>query len=249
VTHQSRPRPARRLVTPEVEAAIADLLPVTTSLRSIAAKLGINYCTMRPYAGPLIALMRAAGTLPSCGCGKERFHKYPCIISRQICPERRDAIVSEITTGELYRDIGVKFGIGRLSARNYLRYLTPAQRRRRLDLQRSRRPEAAAEARPFGDNLYARIATAVPRWLTNATRDDVISEIYLAVLEGTLDAAAIEANVARFARAGAAAYESKFGPRSLDERRFDDSERTLAETIPDPYALAAFDYIFEGTTA
>ncbi len=85
--------------------------------------------------------------------------------------------------------------------------------------------------------------------MSEATRDDVISEIYLAVLEGTLDVDAVEANAKRFANAAVSTYESKFGPRSLDAAMFDDSDRSLIESIPDPSALAAFDYIFEGDAA
>lgn len=99
--------------------------------------------------------------------------------------------------------------------------------------------------RPKHDALYRQIAAAVPAWLDNHLHDDVISEVYLAILDGTISTSEVSANADRFARAARNAFTSKWGNRSLDEKRFHDSEATIGSTIPDPSALAAFDYIFE----
>jgi len=94
--------------------------------------------------------------------------------------------------------------------------------------------------------LYARIAAAMPRWLSKASRDDAIGDLFLAVLESRVQFADIEQAAQRFASRTTRDYENRFGPISIDAVRFDDSDRTLADFIPDPSALAAFDHIFEG---
>lgn len=99
----------------------------------------------------------------------------------------------------------------------------------------------AEEYNSLLDGLYARISAAVPGWVSEPTRDDIISEMYLATQEGTLRLADIELNARRFAMAAVAMWESKFSPRSIDAPMFDDGKRTLADMIPDPAALAAFE--------
>lgn len=245
----------RSPATDEQRQRIIDLLSTATSLRKIAQLVDVSATSTTTIARPYIAILRATGALGLCGCGRERFHPRGCRQSSVIrnghstpmMIEQRSAIVSAIMTGRIYQEIAAQFGIDTSAVRKYLRFLTPAQRERRKALERARRREAAGPVtfRPVREALYRRVAASVPRGLPEHLRDDVISEMMLAVYEGLIPAGEITRHAERFARAARGAFASKWGPISLDQPRFDDSNETLAAAIPDPRALAAFDYIFE----
>jgi len=161
-------------------------------------------------------------------------------------PEKRAAVVAAILRGETYSAIADRLGMSANGVARYLRWLTPEQRERRKALERDRTCGTAEPAlRPFIDATYSQIAAAMPRWLSEAARDDAISDMYLAHLEGAVSMSDVAAEARRFASRTVAAFESKFGPRSLDEKLFDDGDTTLKDTLVDPAALEAFDYIFE----
>lgn len=244
-------------VTPEMLAVMVEHLPTVGSLRDLAAITGARLDAVRRAVAPFLAAMKANGTHPQCGCGKERFHPYGCVDSerkaRYSTPIRgmsvedalaavakRGPIIDAIITGDPYSAIEQRLNLPHKSARKYLIHLTPEQLAQRKRMERGR-AEPVGDKRPFGDALYARIAAAVPGWVSGPTRDDIISEMYLATQEGTLRVADIEANALRFAVAAVAIWESKFSPRSIDAPMFDDGKRTLADMIPDPAALAAFE--------
>ncbi|MFD1951347.1 hypothetical protein ACFSGX_11290 [Sphingomonas arantia] len=105
------------------------------------------------------------------------------------------------------------------------------------------RPRAATLPPAYRDRLYATIAATMPRQINPALRDDIISEMYLAVLEERLAAENVKREAKRFLLAGYAVWASKFGPRSLDEMINDDIDRSGLEMIEDPSALEAFDDI------
>lgn len=169
----------------------------------------------------------------------------------------RRKVIELLVAGLRYVDINELMGFPHKTARHYMRFLTPEQieeRERAIELRgpispnrrggKSKTAKAiklkSEPVRPFRDALYARIASAVPRNMSDATRDDIISEIYLAVSEGTLSEDDIEANARRFSNAAIGMWESKFGPRSIDVPMFEDGTATLADLLPDPAALAAF---------
>lgn len=252
-------------VTPETLAMMVDLLPTIGSLRDLCAVTGLRLDTVRREVAPFLAIMKLTGTHPKCGCGRDRFHPYGCTDSyakgarddcfpghtkaeTAILLARREAIIDAIMTGDTYSDIEQRLGMSKKSARKYLRFMTPAQIAQRKRMEEARGIKTG-EARPFRDALYARIASAVPRWVTDVTRDDIISEMYVAIREGTLREDDIEANAQRFATKAVAMWESKFGPRSLDVPLFEDGNTTLGDTIPDASALAAFDRIRIGAEA
>lgn len=175
---------------------------------------------------------------------------------------RRQRVIDMLLAGCRFVDINSAMGFKHKDARKYLRFLTPDQITARADAIKARgpipakqRPKKAGKAkgatavpepvRPFSDPLYARISAAVPRWLTPATRDDVISEMYIAICDGTLREDDIEARAKRFASVAAAQFESRYGPISIDMPRWDQGGTTIGECIPDPQALAAFNHMFE----
>lgn len=236
-------------MTPEQIQLMVGLLPNAESLRDISAALGVPQQTLRVAAQPFVALLRLQGALSPCGCGRERFHPYGCAsMAKKARPpelapellERRAAVIDAIMSGDTFARIEKRLGMGQKSARRYVRYLTPEQRALRKQLEKARQ-EKLGPVRPFSDALYARIAEVVPLWLSPALRDDVISEMYVAVIEGALAEEEVKANAARFANAALAQFESKYGPRSIDEKLFAEGKDTLADRLPDPAALERFD--------
>lgn len=235
--------------TPAQKAEIAERVKTAISLRQIATELDLDKETVRSIARPHIEAMREAGTLGHCTCGRARFH--PRLCSRTVAnpggrwdtPEQREkraAIVAAILAGETFTAISERWGLGYKSVMSYLRWLTPEQRMRRLQWQAER--GQACTFRPHTDQLYTRIAAAVPRWLSEATRDDAISDIYLAVLEGHLSANDIGKEASRYASRAVNQWESKFAPRSLNEPAYHGAKHMLGDRIADPASLVPLEH-------
>lgn len=241
-------------VTDEQAQMVLDLLPVVSSFRQLALATGLNKTKVGYIAAPYLAIMRATGAIGYCECGRERFHPRVCSRTlsrggRVITPKllaHRAEMVAAIMSGEQYLSIARRYGVDKATVRAYLRYLTPAQRERRKALERARIRESRAVpvVRPHRDALYRRVYAALPGWLDDTLRDDVASEMLVAIYEGAEEREII-AQAERFARAARNAFASKFGAISLDQPLFDGSRETIGSSIVDPGALAAFDYIFE----
>lgn len=239
-------------ITPAQIAEIAERLPTAHSLRRLAAAMGIDKQALCSVARPMIAAMRRAGTLAQCDCGRERFH--PRICSRTNNPggryktpehlEKRGRIVAAIKAGDTFEDIGRRFGITKACARSYLRWLTPAQVEQRKAKEKARyaRGIGAGAGQAYRDPTYALIAASVPRWPSQATREDAISDLYLAVLEGSVSTSDIAREARRYATRAVIQWESRYGPRSLDEPRFEGSRDTFADSIADPATLEPLEY-------
>ena len=250
-TGDGQPSPKRPPLTQQELQEIASRLNSFPSLRSIAVDMGLPFQTVIVRARPLVAAMRAAGTLKPCACGKERFHRYRCSALAEGNPryetdyyrERRAKIIAAILRGETYTSIAAKSGLGPKSVRRYLCWLTPEQRERRKALERGRHVDTGRSAAvAFRDPTYAEIAKAMPRHLSDASRDDAISELYLAILEGQIDRQDIAAEAKRFARKSVAEWESKYAPRSLNELAFDGGRETLADMLVDLTTLEPLEY-------
>ncbi|ALJ14093.1 hypothetical protein [Sphingopyxis macrogoltabida] len=97
------------------------------------------------------------------------------------------------------------------------------------------------------DALFGRIDALVPRAFADDIRSDIISDLYVAVLEGVIPENELEAlGGAIMNRTISDCGASRFSKTmSLNERLSDDSETTLGDTLIDPAALQAFDHIFE----
>jgi len=241
-------------LSPAERQAIIDLLPICESLKIIASIIGCPPKKITRFASPIIEQGKLDGTLPPCSCGRPRFHRHVCS-SRTHATARLgphdDARVEEMTrlimSGLTFDQIGKRVGCGRKTAAYYLRYLTPAQRelRLRIEATRIRYIENVVASRPHSDALWSRIHRMLPRWLEPHQQDDVISDIYLRVLEGDIEVSALNKQMVKKVASRVTTDSGKYAPLSLDDRLNSDSDRTFADMLEDPSALAAFDRIFE----
>lgn len=227
-------------------AFVADLelrLRAGQSVAAIARAYGKETSTMAYHARATLRALREEGV--TCGCGGLLQHVGSCDHNGRVAPEqieRRNQILGLLARGVPVEEIGRRLGRAPNVIDRYRRFLTPAQmeQRARGITERRRRNAIEAPVSAHRDPLYAQVARAVPASLPRHLRDDIISDMIVAVLEGR-EADAVCADARRFIGRGFRQWASKFGPASLDEARFDDSAETLVASIPDPAALAAFD--------
>lgn len=237
----------RNKLTDEQIEEIGRRLTNASSVRQIAREMGVCLNTVQRRARPIIAAMREAGTLGKCVCGQPRFHQRICAktkwrVGHDAGPEqieRRARIVEQIIRGDTFAVIGARFGLAPKTAKHYLQWLTPKQRNERKAMEQARHYRGAFRSalQAHRDPTYALIAAAVPRGASEATREDAISDLYLAVLEGKVSAADIPVEAKRYASRAVAQWESRFGPVSLDEQIFDDGRETWADALADPETL------------
>lgn len=88
---------------------------------------------------------------------------------------------------------------------------------------------------PGIDSLVDRVRRAVGRFLPRDIVDDTVSDLCMAVLDGTIPLAEIERNARKYGNRTLDRYASKFGPRSLDEKLGED-DFTLMDTLVDDSA-------------
>lgn len=94
------------------------------------------------------------------------------------------------------------------------------------------------------DPIFARISRAVPRSVDPMLREDVLSDIYLAIREGVLHPRDVEAAARKFIGAAFAAWANRWGNLSLDVAASAvGNGPTFADLIEDEHALAAFDRV------
>lgn len=100
----------------------------------------------------------------------------------------------------------------------------------------------AAARLALSDPIYGRIARFVPRGVDQNLREDIISDVYLAIREGRLHPRNIEAEARRFINAAFGAFANRWGALSLDALIADEGA-TFLDMLPDPAALEAFERI------
>lgn len=232
----------RPSLTPEQIAFIKEQLPIARTLEDICNAIGRQHRNIKATVQRLINELGGIEALPPCRCGALRYHPGLCSSLSQPGFNVRELAVSAIMSGRTYPDINRQLGLRKVEY--YKRYLTPEQRAKRKEMERARRAPVYS-SHPYGDPTYSQIAAAMPRWLSDAARDDAISDMYVAYLEGTVSMSDVAAEARRYASRAVNQWESRFGPRSIDEQLTEDSHTTLGDMLVDPSALHAFDYIFE----
>lgn len=215
---------------------------------AIAEHLKLSVMTVLKHSVPIRDRLFAAGV--TCACGRALNHNFWCSArwdahemprGRRPFPEPQETqAVEALLRGDVVADIAQAVGVGPDSVWRLRRTLSDDQRAQRA---RAMRDRLAIGRGLQGEFLMTRIKAAVPSRLDPVLRDDVISEIYLAVIEGRVEPEQIGAVIRSFVSRGMAQWQSAYGPRSLDEKLSADGNRTLADSIGDTTAALAIDEI------
>jgi hypothetical protein len=107
------------------------------------------------------------------------------------------------------------------------------RRRRHLPANFSRRGGTPRRQQIDMESVRARIVSAVGHRLPPDIAEDTVSDLMIAVIEGTLSLEAIERESRRFGNKVLERFASKFGPLSLDEELGDEDGRRIIDMIAD----------------
>lgn len=87
--------------------------------------------------------------------------------------------------------------------------------------------------RPTLGDLMRRIRRAVGYGLARDVAEDVVGDLYVAILSGAIPLERVEAEARKFGNRVLDRFASKFGPRSLDKEIGDSDGFTLLDTMKD----------------
>lgn len=221
-------------------------LRAETPMAEIADRLGISYMTVLKHAVPIRERLFSAGV--TCGCGRPIAHNYWCSArwdaldmprGRRPFPEPQETQATEaLVRGDIVADIAKAIGVSPDSIWRLRRTLSDDQRATRARAMRDRLARVTPQQ---GEALITRVQAAVPRGLDGPVRDDVIAELYLAVLEGRLEVEQVGAAVRSFINRGLREWQPMYGPASLDEAAGPDDTRTRGDRIADTTAMSSID--------
>ena len=229
-------------------ARIEQALAAGQTSHRIAERLGLGVMTVLKHAVPIRARLFAQGV--TCACGRPVGHNHWCSAKwdafdqprgRRPFPEPQETLAVEaLLRGEVVADIAKAASVSPDSIWRLRLSLTDDQR---ADRARAVRARIARGPGLQGEALMARIQASVSKRLDPVLRDDVVGELYLAVLEGRLEVEQLGAAVKSFVNRGLSEWQSAYGPRSLDQKLFSDGSRTLGDLIEDRTAICELDGI------
>lgn len=201
----------------------------------IAREMGLASSTIDRWRNAMLA-ERPTLTLPKYEYRPTRRKADGSVFSK-LRPDRRAAAFLLYADGLDDHAIARALGIGHQQVWKWRQALyLPAVRGRgglcRKTAPKPNRKPPASSISPLSNPLHAKIMAAIGRALPPDLIDDAASEMWLAVLEGRLSVAQIEAQARRYRRQAIASYASRFGPTSLDEDLTGDGFR-LVEMVRD----------------
>jgi hypothetical protein len=214
----------------------------------IAVRLGVHVQTVLKHSMVLRDRLHADGT--SCACGRPIGHPYWCSAkwdgyemprgARPLPDDIARIVAARLVVGDVVSEIAAaaKIGTDRIWAARL--ELSEADRQRRTLAVRARIARGKALQR---EDIMGMIEAAVPRRIDAMLRDDVVGEIFLAVMEGRIEVEQIKAAVRSFVAKGIAQWQSAYGPRSLDQKLFADGSRTLGDMLEDETTTAQIDQL------
>lgn len=122
--------------------------------------------------------------------------------------------------------IAREMGVDRTAVRGW-------RRTKKLPANFRRAVTEASQPKPTMQSVVKRIRKAVGTSLAQDIAEDIVSDMTLAVLEGSLPLASIEAEARKYGNRVLDQFASKFGPRSLDLEIGDGNGFTLLDTLVD----------------
>jgi len=190
----------------------------------------------------------------SCGCGKPVAHVGTCSAKyetpsrkrgrRPLEPELEACATAALLRGCPADELAVELAVTHSSLKKLRKAFSPeqmAQRRRAAATRRRLRNPAVAE------RVMSKIRAAVPGGLEQALRDDIFSEIWLAVLECRVEEAKIRSAARPFVAQAIEKWQSRYS-HSADETS-PDGGRPLVDTLADDTALHHLEDLTIGSTS
>lgn len=226
-------------ISPADAAQIEQMIRDRLTINEISRRTGISPNTVGKHAAPIWAELSSQGV--TCGCGRRLGHFGVCVATYDQGKRRRGPVPMDpslyqtihrmLIGGVSAGDIRADLGITQHAVLRVLGGLTPKQKRRRLsDLRRQKLPSEKADS---GRDVIAQITAIVPKGIDPSVRDEVISEMSLAVMQGDLAFDDIKTHCAAYVRKAFNQWASAFGPRSLNEMMGEDGSGELLDLYGD----------------
>ncbi|EJL23957.1 hypothetical protein [Novosphingobium sp. AP12] len=205
----------------------------------IARSLDLSPATVLKHSLPLRTKLFEQGV--SCACGRLIGHNYWCSAKwdlygmprgfQPLPKADRAAVVAGLLAGAVVADLAKDTSVHDRHIWAIRREMSPDDQRRRSVAIR-KRMRATGKVLD-GSAILKLIEAALPKGLERALRDDVAGELQLAIMEGRIEVEQIRSVMRSFVSKGLADWQSQYGPRSLDQKLYDDSSRTLGDMIED----------------
>lgn len=213
---------------------------------SLQERLGLTRGSAKGYIDRFRLKAKAeAVPLPPCRCGGPHNHLGHCIEKRHGCPTGLRPIPDDfITVAPTLTRKGIvrHYHTSPSTRERWLREVPEVQPR--VMIFRTLRPVARSSS-PVKDDLYAEIDRLVPVSIADDVRSDIISELYLAVLDGSVPRDRLaEKGGAVLNRTVDFCGHGRHGPLSLDIM-FDKDGNSFLDLLEDESASDAFDRIFD----
>lgn len=227
-------------------AKVEDLVRQGVPPIAITSMVGSSLATICRHTVQLRERLVSEGV--ACGCGRPIGHRYWCSSKWDAydmprghfeMPEpQRSQVTRDLLRGASVADIASSTKLSERSIYLLRRGLSDEDRAERA---RAIGRRIARSGKKQGEAIMAQIQAAVPKRIDAMVRDDIVGEIFLAVMDGRIEAEQITAAVRSFINKGFRDWQSAYGPRSLDQKLFDDSDRTLGDLLEDETTTAQID--------
>lgn len=227
-----------------LRAQAMELIASGHSPLTLGERLGFNNIAAKGLIYAYRCKQREARvSLPPCRCGRPHNHLGNCVEKRHGCRCGIRPLPDDFASNAPSRSKRGLLRYYRISLATLNRWLSesPGVTTRPVHIPFR---DTGSKPSPINDSLYARINSLVPPYFAKDVRADVISEIYLAVLDGSLpierlllDGRAIMTRAAGFCGVGSTIL-------SLDVA-VGDAYSPMIDFIEDKDAFDAFERIFE----
>lgn len=229
----TRADPSLAFVTPDLKRRCLALLERGIGARVIAREMAASLKTIESWRTIMIR-ERPELRRPSTAPRKLRSHPSGKKYSKMRQDRRARAFV---LYADGWNDQQIAHDLGLYTQqiwkwRNAL-FLPPVEKPQRKHAAKRRPKPSAPAITPMANPLYAHIFQSVGQSIAPDLRDDVVSEMWLAVAEGRLSPDQIPRQAARFRNQTMANYASRFGLRSLDEEIGDGDGYRMIDMLKD----------------
>lgn len=239
--------PVGRSGKPTLRNSVEALAAEGWSPRTIVRETGGQSKTVRRYVRAWRAKLRAAGkSLPPCRCGATHNHQHFCFEKACLAARAMPVDFPEVARDRTIKELCRTYRAGNKTVSGWLSTRTDILRPRRGQRPRALRP-AFRQTSMIDDPLHKLVESYVPNGYAPDVRADLISALYLAVLDGTL-------RINELSKCGGSILNQTLREcgvhrwsltTSLDEVIGDD-DFSLGDHLVDETAGEAFECLFDG---